>query len=253
MEINRTSLRPITQNKLHSPKGKLKHKTMDIQLNYIEQGEGQPLILLHGNGESCDYFEHQIAYFSKNYRVIAIDTRGHGQSPRGEKPFTIKQFANDLHDFMGAKGITSTLLLGFSDGGNIALEFALKHPERIDKLILNGANLYPSGVKALYQWPIELGYRIAKLCSKKSEKALRNAEMLGLMVNEPHIEPSELSRLTMPVLVIAGTKDMIKESHTRLIYNSLLNAQLVILDGDHFIANRCPEAFNTAVEKFLLP
>lgn len=226
---------------------------MDIQLNYIEQGQGQPLILLHGNGESCDYFEHQIAYFSKSYRVIAIDTRGHGQSPRGEKPFTIKQFAEDLFDFMDAKGITSTLLLGFSDGGNIALEFALKHIERVDKLILNGANLYPSGVKALYQWPIEVGYRIAKLCSKKSEKALHNAEMLGLMVNEPNIDPSELARLTMPVLVIAGTKDMIKESHTKLIYNSLLNAQLVILDGDHFIANRCPEAFNAAVEKFLLP
>lgn len=226
---------------------------MDIQLNYIEQGQGQPLILLHGNGESCDYFEHQITYFSKNYRVIAIDTRGHGQSPRGEKPFTIKQFADDLYDFMDAKGLDSALLLGFSDGGNIALEFALKYPELVDKLILNGANLYPCGVKALYQWPIEVGYRIAKLCSKKSEKVLHNAEMLGLMVNEPHIEPSELAHLTMPVLVIAGTKDMIKESHTKLIYKSLPNAQLVILDGDHFIANRCPETFNAAVEKFLLP
>lgn len=224
---------------------------MDIQLNYIEQGQGKPLILLHGNGESCDYFEHQITYFSKNYRVIAIDTRGHGQSPRGEKPFTIKQFADDLHDFMDEKGIDSTLLLGFSDGGNIALEFALKHPERVDKLILNGANLYPSGVKTLYQWPIEVGYRIAKLCSKKSEKALRNAEMLGLMVNEPHIEPSELASLAMPVLVVAGTKDMIKESHTRLIYESLPNAQLSILEGDHFVANKNPEAFNKAVAEFL--
>ena len=78
----------------------------DIQLHYIEQGQGQPLILLHGNGEDTTYFEHQISYFSKNYRVIAIDTRGHGKSSRGEKPFTIKQFAEDLHDFMNEKGIT---------------------------------------------------------------------------------------------------------------------------------------------------
>ena len=224
---------------------------MDIQLNYIEQGQGQPLIFLHGNGESCDYFEHQIAYFSKSYRVIAIDTRGHGQSPRGEKPFTIKQFANDLHDFMGAKGITSTLLLGFSDGGNIALEFALKHPEKVDKMIVDGANLFPSGVKPLYQWPIEIGYRIAKLFSNKSEKALRNTEMLSLMVNEPHIEPSELAALTMPVLVVAGTKDMIKESHTKLIYKSLPNAQLSIIEGDHFVANKRPEAFNNVMDEFL--
>ena len=206
----------------------------DIQLHYIEQGQGQSLILLHGNGESCDYFKHQIPCLSKDYRVIAIDTRGHGKSPRGDKPFTIKQFAEDLYDFMDAKGITKANILGFSDGGNIALEFALKHSERIEKLILNGANLFPSGVKPLYQWPIEIGYRIAKC-----------------FADEPHIKPSELTKLTMPVLVIAGKKDMIKESHTKLIYKSLPNAHLEIIEGDHFIANRCPEAFNSAVGKFL--
>ena len=224
---------------------------MDIQLHYIEQGQGQPLILLHGNGESCDYFEHQIAYFSNNYRVIALDTRGHGKSPRGEKPFTIAQFAEDLHGFMNEKGIEKAILLGFSDGGNIALSFVLKYPERVEKLIVNGANLFPGGVKPLYQWPIEIGYRIAKSFSKKSEKAKQNAELLGLMVNEPHIDPKELARLTMPVLVIAGTKDMIKESHTRLIYKSLPNAQLNIIEGDHFVANKNAEAFNKVVDAFL--
>ena len=224
---------------------------LDIQLYYIEQGQGQPLILLHGNGENCDYFEHQIPCFSKSYRVIAIDTRGHGKSPRGEKPFTIKQFAEDLYDFMDEKRIEKAILLGFSDGGNIALTFALKYPERVDKMIVDGANLFPSGVKPLYQCPIEIGYRIAKLFSVKSEKAKKNAEMLGLMVNEPNIETSELARLTMPVLVVAGTKDMIKESHTRLIYKSLPNAQLAILEGDHFVANKNANAFNKVVGAFL--
>ena len=224
---------------------------MDIQLNFIEQGQGQPMVLLHGNGEDSSYFVHQIAHFSKGYRVIAIDTRGHGQSPRGEKPFAIKQFAEDLKDFLDARNIAKAIILGFSDGGNIALEFALNFPERVEKLILNGANLFPSGVKAMYQWPIEVGYRIAKLFSNKSEKAKQNAEMLGLMVNEPHIDPSELARLTMPVLVVAGTKDMIKESHTRLIYKSLPNAQLVFVEGDHFVANKNAEAFNKVVEDFL--
>ena len=224
---------------------------MDIQLNYIEQGPGQPLILLHGNGENCDYFEHQIPYFSSNYHVIAIDTRGHGKSPRGEKPFTIAQFAEDLHDFMDEKGITKANLLGFSDGGNIALTFALKYPERVDKMIIDGANLFPSGVKPLYQWPIEVGYRIAKLFSKKSEQAKRNAEMLGLMVNEPHIDPTELARLSIPILVVAGTKDMIKDAHTNLIYRSLPNAQLNIIEGDHFVANKNANAFNKVVDVFL--
>lgn len=224
---------------------------MDIKLNFIEQGQGQPLILIHGNGESCDYFEHQIAHFSKQYHVIALDTRGHGKSPRGKKPFTIKQFAEDLHDFMDEKGIEKAVILGFSDGGNIALTFALKYPEQVEKMIVNGANLFPSGVKPLYQWPIEIGYRIAKMFSRKSDKALRNAEMLGLMVNEPHIEPPELSHLTMPVLVVAGTKDMIKDSHTRLIYKNLPNAQLNIIEGNHFVANKNADAFNKVVDEFL--
>ena len=223
----------------------------DIQLHYIEQGQGKPLILLHGNGENCDYFEHQIPCFARDYRVLVIDTRGHGQSPRGEKPFTIVQFAEDLHDFMDEKAIGKAILLGFSDGGNIALTFALKYPERVDKMIVDGANLFPSGVKARYQWPIEVGYRIAKMFAKKSEEAKKNAEMLGLMVNEPHIEPSELARLTMPILVVAGTKDMIKDEHTRLICNSLPNAKLEIIMGDHFVANKNYEAFNTVVEAFL--
>lgn len=223
----------------------------DIQLHFVEQGQGKPLILLHGNGEDSSYFEHQIPYFSSDYHVIALDTRGHGQSPRGDKPFAIKQFAEDLRDFMDEKDIEKAILLGFSDGGNIALEFALKYPERIDKMIVDGANLFPSGVKPLYQWPVEIGYRIAKLFSRKSEKALRNAEMLGLMVNEPHIDPSELAAITMPVLVVAGTKDMIKESHTKLIYKSLPNAQLSIIEGDHFVANKNPEAFNKVVTSFL--
>lgn len=223
----------------------------DISLHFVEQGGGKPLILLHGNGEDGSYFKHQINCFSADYRVIAIDTRGHGQSPRGEKPFTIIQFAEDLHDFMDEKGIAKAILLGFSDGGNIALTFALKYPERVERMIVDGANLFPRGVKPLYQWPIEIGYRIAKLFAKKSDKAKQNAEMLGLMVNEPHIDPVELTRLTMPVLVVAGTKDMIKESHTRLIHNSLPNAQLVILEGDHFVANKNAEAFNKAVKEFL--
>ena len=222
-----------------------------ISLHFVEKGRGKPLILLHGNGEDGSYFEHQIDCFSADYRVIAIDTRGHGQSPRGEKPFTIVQFAEDLHDFMDENGIDQAILLGFSDGGNIALTFALKYPERVERMIVDGANLFPSGVKPLYQWPIEIGYRIAKMFAKKSEKAKQNAEMLGLMVNEPHIDPVELARLTMPVLVVAGTKDMIKDKHTRLIYKSLPNARLSIIEGDHFVANKNAAAFNKAVEDFL--
>ena len=64
--------------------------------HYIEKGAGEPLILLHGNGEDCSYFVHQMEPFAELFRVFALDTRGHGQSPRGDAPFTIRQFSADL-------------------------------------------------------------------------------------------------------------------------------------------------------------
>ena len=224
---------------------------MDIQLNYITKGTGKPLILLHGNGENHAYFVHQIEYFSRNYTVIALDTRGHGKSLCGEKPFTIKQFAENLHDFLLEKNITKAHILGFSDGGNIALTFALKYPEFVDCLILNGANLFPAGVKRSVQIPIEIGYHLASFWAEKSEKAKKRAEMLGLMVNEPNIDPQELEKIKVKTLVIAGTKDMILETHTRMIAEKIPGASLAFIGGDHFIANKNPNEFNKVGEEFL--
>ena len=86
-------------------------------------------MLLHGNGESHAVFERQMDEFSARYRVLAVDTRGHGASPRGGAPFTLSQFADDLHEFLLERGILRAHLLGFSDGGNIAALFALRYPD----------------------------------------------------------------------------------------------------------------------------
>lgn len=224
---------------------------MDIDHFFIEKGQGEALILLHGNGENCDYFQGQTDEFARFFHVYAIDTRGHGKTPRGNAPFTIRQFADDLLDFMDAHQIGKAHLLGFSDGGNIAMIFAMKHPDRVNRLILNGANLDAKGVKPSVQISIEIGYKIAKIFARISQAAKLNAEMLGLMVNDPNVLPEELVNIHAKTLVIAGTKDMIKDEHTRLIAQSIPDAQLVILEGNHFIANKCPQAFNDAVLKFL--
>ena len=225
---------------------------MEIKHHYFELGEGFPLILLHGNGEDAGYFVHQMEPFAKHFRVIAIDTRGHGQTPRGNAPFTIRQFAEDLLGFMDQHRIEKAHILGFSDGGNIAMVFAMAHPERVEKLILDGANLDAAGVKRSIQIPIEIGYRIAKIFAGKSPDAKKNAELLGLMVNDPNVKPEELAQIQCPTLVIAGSKDMIKEDHTRLIARSIPGAQMVIIPGNHFVANKNPDAFNEAVLRFLL-
>ena len=224
---------------------------MDIEHFYRERGHGFPLIQLHGNGENSGYFEGQMEALSGAYHVYAVDTRGHGQTPRGERPFTIRQFAEDLLGFMDAHQIEKAHLLGFSDGGNIAMVFAMNHPERVERLILNGANLDARGVKRKVQIPIEIGYRVARWFAGWSESARRHAEMLGLMVNDPDVKPEELTAIRAKTLVIAGTDDMIREAHTRLIADSIPDAELAFLEGDHFIANKHPEAFNRRVMDFL--
>lgn len=224
---------------------------MDISLYYQEKGKGTPLILLHGNGENGDYFHHQTEYFSKSYRVIAVDTRGHGKSPRGTAPFTMEQFAKDLNGLMEKLEIREAVILGFSDGANIAMKFALQYPGKVRALILNGGNLNAKGVKRRIQIPIEIGYKITKAFANKSEKAKLHMEILGLMVHEPDIKPEELYAIQTPTLVIAGTKDMIKNSHTEEIAANISGAKLAIVNGDHFIAGKKPEEFNKEVEGFL--
>lgn len=224
---------------------------MDVSLYYQEQGDGEPLLLLHGNGEDGTYFVNQISFFSDRYRVIAVDTRGHGKSPRGTAPFTMEQFAADLHHLMDKLQIQRAVILGFSDGANIAMKFALKYPDRVKALILNGGNLDTEGVKKSIQIPIEIGYRFAKLFAGKSEEAKSHMEILGLMVNEPNIKPEELHAIQAPTLVIVGTKDMIKQSHTEVIAKNIPNAKLSVIPGDHFIANKKSGEFNKAVEEFL--
>ena len=224
---------------------------MDIKHYFIEKGQGESLILLHGNGENCDYFVGQIDVFAQYYHVYALDTRGHGKTPRGDASFTIRQFAEDLRSFMDEHEIEKAHILGFSDGGNIAMIFAMKYPERVNRLILNGANMDSKGIKRSVQFPIEIGYWFAKLFANKSAEAKLHAETLRLMVNDPNVKQEELSMIQAKTLVIVGTRDMVKEDHTRLLARHIPDAQRVMIEGNYFVANKCPEAFNRTVLAFL--
>ncbi len=225
---------------------------MDIELNYREAGEGYPLILLHGNGEDSTHFRHQLDFFStKGYRVIAIDTRGQGESPRGTAPFTYEQFADDLESFMDEHGLFRADILGFSDGAITALLFAMTHPERVTKLILNGANLDPEGIVEPIRKKIASKAEQFEKAKDESPEAMAQYENFELMAKHPSIDPKELSKVECPTLVIVGTNDLIDAAHTELIYRSLPNAELVFVQGDHFIAYDNPGAFNDAVYKFL--
>ena len=219
---------------------------------YIEEGEGKPLIMLHGNGESNEYFSKQIGVFDEYFRIFALDTRGHGKTPRGEKPFTLSQFADDLLDFMNDKNIDKADILGFSDGGNIAMLFAIRYPERVNKLVLNGANFNTKGTKRWFQHLIDIEYKIGLKNADKSEKKKRKNELLSIMVNEPDISEEDVKMIKSSTLVIAGTRDLIRRKHTEKIAELIPNSKLCIIKGNHSIARMNPKEYNKEVLNFLL-
>lgn len=223
-----------------------------MRIHYEVFGQGQPLLLLHGNGEDLHYFDRQIEALSEEYLLIAPDMRGHGKSGLGEERLDFSLFAADVCAVLDELGVERTHVLGFSDGGNTAMHLALQYPERVGSLILNGANCFPGGVKPGVQLPVLLGYSLCSLAAFFDRRARKRREILGLMVRHPHLAFEELARIHSPCLVITGEKDMIKPSHSRAIAASIPGAEEIVLPGaDHFCAARRSGDFNAAVLGFL--
>ena len=231
-------------------RGMIKSGSADIYYE-LHGDSGEYLVLLHGNGESMRRMQKQIDYFAKKYRVLAIDSRGHGESGFGKGALSLSTMALDVENIADALKIDRVNVLGFSDGANIAMLLAAKRPELVNKLILVSGNLNPRGMKLDAFIAVNVAYYAARFAGKFDKKFSLDKEFYFLMAKEPDITKAMLSRITAKTLVIAGDKDMIKPEHTRLIADSIKNAELCILQGDHFIIYRTPEVINEKAEEFL--
>nr|WP_276934928.1 alpha/beta hydrolase [Dielma fastidiosa]HAH92479.1 alpha/beta hydrolase [Dielma fastidiosa] len=211
---------------------------------YLEiEGEGEPLLFLHGNGEDCHYFQRQQSLFTKYYQCIFMDSRAHGKSDVGTAPLSLTLMADDVIKTIEALNLPPVNVLGFSDGANIALLAALKQPQLFKRIILNGANIMPSGLKTSVYLSILREYVFAKGL---------NRQLLALMVKEPKLSFKDLTRVQCPALVIVGEHDMIKKAHTQKIAASLPDAKLAIIPkADHFCAFKQDQIFNQIVLEFL--
>lgn len=224
----------------------------DAWLAAYEWGAGEPLVLLHGNGEDSRYFAACIPYLSRFYRVIAIDSRGHGRSERGGGPLDFGRMTADLCMCLDALGVWKTHLLGFSDGGNLAIKFALSHPQRVDKLILNGANVSMlHGVVPWVQLPLYPAVGLLSLCAPLSAQAAEKRDVLALMTRDYGVRLEDLACIDARTLVIVGARDMITWAHTCNIVHALPDAALAVLPGTHFIAGETPARFCLNCLRFL--
>lgn len=226
----------------------------DAHIAYYDVGHGQTLILLHGNSEDSSYWAAQIPELTRFCRVVAIDSRGHGKSDSGEQGLSFELMANDLKTVLDALRIKKAHILGFSDGGNLAIKFALTYPDYVDRLILNGANVEMfRGVKPSTQLPLYPVYGLLRVFSRFGAKAAHRRDVLGLMIHPYGVSMDDLSRITMPTLIIVGEHDMIREKQTKEMAARMPHCRVEIFrDGDHFVAAKQPARFNRTVIEFLM-
>lgn len=217
----------------------------DAKIYYEIYGKGEPLVLLHGNGGSISEFYKQIPALAKQYQVIVLDTRGQGRSTNlSNKDYTYQQFAEDLNLLMTHLKIDKFNIVGWSDGGNTGLIFAKTYPNRVNKLVTIGANLFPEGVENSLLTDFKNQYNNIENNGDK--------RLLKLMLKEPQLTALDLASITSSVLVIAGEKDVIKEEHSKLIKNSIKNSDLLIVPkSGHYVPFEQYKTVNEQILKFL--
>ena len=228
-----------------------------IKMYYEEYGSGEPMFLIHGNGGDIISMGNQIDYFKSKYRVIIADSRGHGKSELKTDSLTYVQIANDWVELANQLNIDSVNIIGWSDGGIIGLLIGIHHPSKARKIVTMGANLRPDST-AVYPWAVNwvkqtrqvVAVRILENDTTQNWSLL--SQHLGLLGDQPNITTSELANIKVPVLIISGDKDVIREEHSIQIYQNIPRAHLLILPGEtHFTPASNPTLFNQFAGKFI--
>ena len=199
-----------------------------VTLYYETYGDGEPLLVIHGNGGSIGGLGAQIAFFRTHRRVIAMDSRDQGRSGDSNEPLTYERMTDDLAALLDHLKTGPVDVLGWSDGGIEALLLGMHHPEKVRRLVAMAANLKP---EAFYPETSELVKTMLDSISadaRKTPEGKRSAKVVTIMLTEPHIDLARLNAVTAPTLILSGDHDLVRLDHTRAIYEALPNAQLAV-------------------------
>lgn len=223
-----------------------------IKLYYETYGKGKPLLLIHGNGGSISSFMYQIPFFAAGYQVIAVDSRAQGKSVDTGDSLSFEMMADDFSALLDKLQLDSCYVLGWSDGGINGLLLAVRHPEKVKKLAVTGANLWPDSTAisgADYLWGKSYYDTLGTMPQTPDIKHVRKLVKLDLF--QPHITVSQLQQIHCPTLVIGGDHDIILKKHTLFIAESIPGAFLWILpDSGHATLIEYKNRFNEVVGEF---
>jgi pimeloyl-ACP methyl ester carboxylesterase len=220
-------------------------KINGINLYYETYGSGKPLVFLHGNGGSIRSSRNKIEHFKKYFKVIAIDSRGHGKSADPSPHLSYVQMEKDVAVLLDSLHLDSVYVSGQSDGGILGLLLAINHPKKVSKVVTFGANMFP-GKKAVPDIIDKMVMDTLRLT--KNFETRRLFELLG---QQPNITEKDLQKISCPFLLISGDRDVIRLEHTIAMFYNIKKSNLFIMPGaTHFGSYEKPELFNTVVMDF---
>jgi pimeloyl-ACP methyl ester carboxylesterase len=247
-----TSVFAQAENYGNNPKAGKYFDGRGFKMYYEIYGQGEPLLIIHGNGGSIQDFTNQIPFFDKHYNVILADSRAQGKSADPGDSLSYEMMADDLDALLDHLNIKSCKVIGWSDGGINGLLLAIRHPEKVNKLAVTGANLVPdsSAVEPeIFTWARALSDSINTLPLTPEIKTYR--KLFYLLAHEPNITTAQLHTIKCPVLVIGGDHDVIRPRHTLLIAESIPQSYLWILpDSGHSTPIVYKDLFNKTVFDF---
>lgn len=194
---------------------------MSATLFYEKSGQGDPIILLHGNGETHQIFDKAVLLLKDYYTVYALDSRGHGKSGNPKEELFYEDMVEDVESFIIDMNIQKPIIYGFSDGGIVALMLAMKQPDLLSKLVVSGVNINPEGIRRNWLILFKLIYAFSKSKNYK------------MMLTQPQIDPKELGKITIPVYVTAGSRDLIRMDHMEMIAEHIQNSCFKVFDKEN--------------------
>jgi pimeloyl-ACP methyl ester carboxylesterase len=230
-----------------------------IRIWYASFGRGEPVFLLHGGLANSNYWGNQVPVLARHYRVVVMDSRGHGRSSHDDRPYGYDLMASDVLGLMDFLKVPRAAIVGWSDGAILGLEIGVHHPERLTKLFAFAANSDPSGVADIAQSPVFNAY-IAR--AEKEYEALSPtpsqyksflAQISKMWEMQPSFSVEQLRGITVPVWIVDADHDeAIKRENTEFMANTIPNAGLLIQPWvSHFSFLQDPPQFTSDVLHFL--
>jgi pimeloyl-ACP methyl ester carboxylesterase len=231
-----------------------------ISIHYAVYGTGPAVILLHGGLANTDYWGNQVPALAAHHSVIVMDSRGHGRSTRDAKPYGYDLMADDVVALLDVLKVPKADVVGWSDGGILGLDLAMRHPDRVGKIFAFAANTVTAGVKdgveknPTFAAYIERAGHEYEAHSATPKEYGSFVDQIGKMwADQPNWTDAQLKAIKGPVLVVDGDHDeAIKREHTEYIAATIPGAGLLILpNASHFAFLQDPAMFNYAILHFL--